>query len=187
MFSGGPGEKLLCCGELFNLGFKSRHGASCGFLLKSKPRSKTFLQPGTFFTHWDGRAGRGAVGPQGHLGIPLGYRELFFLSRSQCLDNHGAEVQPEIPDSCVFTGGAVRHHDCIIGDFNLPAADPAGGGEGVRLRRLLLGHPRSDVGRPAAGLHGAVSAVPHPQLELRGGVSPPQLLFHGGLQRGAGH
>lgn len=87
----------------------------------------------------------------------------------------------------VSAGDLVGHHDGSVGDFNFSPAVSAGGGEGLSRRLLLLAHPGSRPGRPAAGGHGARCSVLHPPPELGARVSPPRLHFHRGLPRRAGH
>ena len=115
-------------------------------------------------------------------------RRLFVLfSGETCPHQHVAQIQPAVVNSSVVTGDFIGHHVCAIGHPDLPAPVPTGGREGVSPSVHLRAHTRSRVGRPAARVNGALRAVPHPAPELRGGVSPPQLLLHRGLPRRAGH
>lgn len=109
-----------------------------------------------------------------------------FILRRNVSDKNDAQVQPAVTNSSVFAGGFIGHHVCFIGHFDFPASGSTDGGEGVSLFHLL-GRPGSCLGRPAAGLHGALRPVPHPSPQLCGGLSPAQLLFNRGLQRRAGH
>lgn len=101
-------------------------------------------------------------------------------------DQDVAQVQPTFSNSSVFTGDLIGHHVRFIGHFDFPASVSTGGSEGDPSFHLC-GHARSRLGRPAAGLHGALCSGPHPSFELGGRVSSPQLFFNRAVQGRAGH
>lgn len=78
-------------------------------------------------------------------------------------DKDVAHVQPALSNRPVSTGDPVGHHVCVIGHFDFPAPVSARCGEGASSSSSfhLLDRTGSCLGRPDAGLHGALCSVPH--------------------------
>lgn len=121
----------------------------------------------------------------GRLGSPESGREREAVDRGLGLGYEDvAHVQPALADCPVPAGGPVGRHVGVVGHSDLPAPGSAGGGEGLSAVHLRA-HAGAHLGCAAARLRRALRALPHPPFKRHGGLSPPRLLFHGGLRRRA--
>ena len=96
-----------------------------------------------------------------------------------------AQLQPSFCHRFIPPGNSVGFRVRFIRHPDLPAPLPSEDSAGVPPGHLH--RSGSCLGRPAAGVHGALCVVAHPQPEFSGGVSASQLLFNRDMQRRTRH